>query len=313
MSQPSISVAWQTMRDAIVTVVENAGDENQPQPVPTGFIDLDKILDGGFPPGELILLGARPSVGKTALALNIATNIAKRGGAVVFYSLETNMSALAKRVLSSEIGVASAKISKGEFDDGQKASMLEIADNFGNFFTDERPGLTVRRLEAEITGSRIALDLIVIDYTQLIQASKEHDRYLEVGSISRGLKALCLETGIPILALAQLNRQPEGRTNKKPVLADLRESGSLEMDASIVLLLHKASDTIVNLEIAKNKEGPRGEISLVYEPTFTRFRSADMGSVAKLKASSGLEKIRGTSLMKQEDILDDSWFNDEDE
>lgn len=277
---------WVSMRVAAMAEIENAGDENRPQPVPTGFFDLDEKLEGGLPRGELVILGARPSVGKTALALCTGANVVRSGGSVVFYSLETQIASLARRWLSAEAGVTSAKIFKGDFDDSQKQSMLAIADKFDNFFIDGRSDLTVNRLKSEILGCGMALDLIIIDYTQLMQTTSARDRYLEVGSVSLELKRLGQETGIAILALAQLNRQPEGRANKKPELADLRESGSLEQDAHIVLLMHKMSDSIITLDIAKNKDGPTGEIPLVYEPTFTRFRNADIASVTKLKAAA---------------------------
>jgi replicative DNA helicase len=277
-------------------------DSKQPiTGVATGFIDLD-YLTAGLHPSDFIILAARPSMGKTALALNIAANVAIRGSRegqpkkrVAFFSLEMSREQLVQRMLCSEADVDAQRLRAGG--EGRNQDNADIwnnlwiaADRLSNaqIFIDDTPGLSImemrsksRRLQAE--GG---LDLIVIDYLQLMQGSagskNSDNRQQEVSEISRGLKALARELNVPVLALSQLSRSVEARQVKKPMLSDLRESGSLEQDADIVMFLYrddyyKGADEdpthITELIVAKHRNGPVGRVNLFFKNECTKFIS----------------------------------------
>ena len=277
-------------------------DSKQPiTGVATGFIDLD-YLTAGLHPSDFIILAARPSMGKTALALNIAANVAIRGSRegqppkrVAFFSLEMSREQLVQRMLCSEADVDAQRLRAGGDDkDRDNADIWNnlwiAADRLSNaqIFIDDTPGLSImemrsksRRLQAE--GG---LDLIVIDYLQLMQGSagsrNADNRQQEVSEISRGLKALARELNVPVLALSQLSRSVEARQVKKPMLSDLRESGSLEQDADIVMFLYredyyKGADEdpthITELIVAKHRNGPVGRVNLFFKNECTKFIS----------------------------------------
>ncbi len=269
--------------------------------VATGFKDLD-YLTAGLHPSDFIILAARPSMGKTALALNIAQNVAIRGSRegepkkrVAFFSLEMSREQLVQRMLCSEADVNAQRLRAGGDDkDKDNADIWNklwiAADRLSNaeIFIDDTPGLSImemrsksRRLQAE--GG---LDLIVIDYLQLMQGSvgskNSESRQQEVSEISRGLKALARELNVPVLALSQLSRSVEARQVKKPMLSDLRESGSLEQDADIVMFLYrddyyKGADEdlthITELIVAKHRNGPVGRVNLFFRNECTKFIS----------------------------------------
>ena len=269
--------------------------------VATGFKDLD-YLTAGLHPSDFIILAARPSMGKTALALNIAQNVAIRGSRegepkkrVAFFSLEMSREQLVQRMLCSEAEVDAQRLRAGGDDkDKDNADIWNklwiAADRLSNaqIFIDDTPGLSImemrsksRRLQAE--GG---LDLIVIDYLQLMQGSagskNSDNRQQEVSEISRGLKALARELNVPVLALSQLSRSVEARQVKKPMLSDLRESGSLEQDADIVMFLYRddyykgAEETpthITELIVAKHRNGPVGRVNLFFKNECTKFIS----------------------------------------
>ena len=269
--------------------------------VATGFKDLD-YLTAGLHPSDFIILAARPSMGKTALALNIAQNVAIRGSRegepkkrVAFFSLEMSREQLVQRMLCSEADVDAQRLRAGGDDrDKDNADIWNklwiAADRLSNaqIFIDDTPGLSImemrsksRRLQAE--GG---LDLIVIDYLQLMQGSagskNSDNRQQEVSEISRGLKALARELNVPVLALSQLSRSVEARQVKKPMLSDLRESGSLEQDADIVMFLYRddyykgaeeAPTHITELIVAKHRNGPVGRVNLFFKNECTKFIS----------------------------------------
>ncbi|MBO6038622.1 MAG: replicative DNA helicase [Acidaminococcaceae bacterium] len=269
--------------------------------VATGFVDLD-YLTAGLHPSDFIILAARPSMGKTALALNIAQNVAIRGSQdgqpkkrVAFFSLEMSREQLVQRMLCSEADVDAQRLrAGGNNKDNDNADLWNklwvAADLLSNaqIFIDDTPGLTImemrskaRRLQAE--GG---LDLIVIDYLQLMQGTSgrnsSDNRQQEVSEISRGLKALARELNVPVLALSQLSRSVEARQVKKPMLSDLRESGSLEQDADIVMFLYRddyykgaeeAPTHITELIVAKHRNGPVGRVNLFFKNECTKFIS----------------------------------------
>ncbi len=242
--------------------------------VPTGFVDFDR-LTGGLRPGQLIVLGARPSMGKSALALDIGLNVARTAGPVLFTSAEMGAIELGARVLAGG-GVASDRLLAGRLDDLDfarlEARRAELAG--APLLIDDSPGTTLLaiRARARRQATRGGLVLIVVDYLQLVAGERRGTRReVEVAEISRGLKALARELHVPVLAVAQLNRAVELRADKRPLLADLRESGQLEQDADLVLLLHRpavydldADPGAAELIVAKHRNGPTGVVGLTW-------------------------------------------------
>ena len=261
--------------------------------IPTGFNDLDK-LTSGLHPSDFIILAARPSMGKTALALNIVQNVALRahkrvGGdarSVAFFSLEMSKEQLVNRMLCAEANIDSQRLRIGEMNDKDWDALWAACDTMSKakIYIDDTAGITVmdmrsraRRLKAEH-----GLDLIVVDYLQLMQGSGKRntsgDRQQEVSEISRSLKALARELDVPVLALSQLSRGVEARQVKRPMLSDLRESGSLEQDADIVAFLYRedyynpeTENKHTELIIAKHRNGPVDTVNLFFHKQFTKF------------------------------------------
>ena len=261
--------------------------------IPTGFNDLDK-LTSGLHPSDFIILAARPSMGKTALALNIVQNVAlrahKRVGcdprSVAFFSLEMSKEQLVNRMLCAEANIDSQRLRIGEMKEDDWTHLWDACDvmSKAKIYIDDTAGITVmdmrsraRRLKAEH-----GLDLIVVDYLQLMQGSGKRntsgDRQQEVSEISRSLKALARELDVPVLALSQLSRGVEARQVKRPMLSDLRESGSLEQDADIVAFLYRedyynpeTENKHTELIIAKHRNGPVDTVNLFFHKQFTKF------------------------------------------
>jgi replicative DNA helicase len=256
--------------------------------VATGFGDLDQLTTG-FQPSDLIVLAARPSVGKTSLALNIAEHAAVRDGKTVgIFSLEMSKEQLVLRLLSSVASIDSQRLRSGfleELDFARIAPALQALSD-APVFIDDTPNISTmelrtkaRRLQAER-----GLDLLIVDYLQLMQATsntRDANRVQEVSEISRGLKALARELRVPVIALSQLSRQPEMRESREPRLSDLRESGAIEQDADLVLFLWREKERsadeadgdgeVVNLRLAKHRNGPTGEVKLWFRKSQTRF------------------------------------------
>ena len=257
--------------------------------VPTGLADLDKITNG-LHNSDLILLAARPSMGKTALALNIAANTAKKSKKIVaLFSLEMNKEQLGNRFLSTASSVNSMYLNTGNLSDGDMHSLLESAEEMPSMkiYIDDTPGLSIIDIRSKIRKMRHekgGLDLIIIDYLQLMQGTRskysEQNRQQEISEISRSLKALAREMNVPIIALSQLSRSVEQRAEKKPQLSDLRESGSLEQDADMVMFIYRdeyynrddsENENIAELIIAKNRNGPTTSIRLQFQKEVMRF------------------------------------------
>ena len=252
--------------------------------VPTGLVDLDR-LTGGLRPGQLVVLGARPSMGKSALALDIALNVAGMIGPALFVSAEMGSGELANRVLAGG-GVPSDRILGARLDEIDFRRLGERRDDLAGvpLLIDDSPGATLAsiRARARRQASRGGLSLLAVDYLQLIDApGRRERREAEVAEISRGLKALARELQVPVLAAAQLNRAVELRADKRPMLADLRESGQLEQDADLVLLLHRpavydlaADQGAAELIVAKHRNGPTGMVPLTWLPARMHFVNA---------------------------------------
>ncbi|MCQ2358448.1 MAG: replicative DNA helicase [Phascolarctobacterium sp.] len=282
------------VNDAIIQIEKLAQNANGITGIPTDFIDLDR-LTSGLHPSDFIILAARPSMGKTALALNIASNVAlkahkKIGGepkSVAIFSLEMSKEQLVNRMLCAEGQIDSQRLRVGEMGEDDWARLWQACDSLSKakLYIDDTPGITAmdmrsraRRLKAEH-----GLDLIVVDYLQLMQGSGKRnntgDRQQEVSEISRSLKALARELDVPVIALSQLSRSVEARTVKRPMLSDLRESGSLEQDADIVAFLYREDyynqDTenknITELIIAKHRNGAVDTVRLFFQKQFTKF------------------------------------------
>ena len=254
--------------------------------VASGFNDLDK-LTSGFQPSDLILVAARPSMGKTAFTLNIATNVAVRSQQpVVFFSLEMSKEQLVQRMLCSEGAIDSQRLRTGELGDEDWEHLIAAADRLTNapVYIDDTPGITIMELrsKARRVKAEHGLSLIIIDYLQLMQgrSSKGSDnRQQEISEISRSLKALARELKVPVIALSQLSRSVESRQVKRPMLSDLRESGSLEQDADIVMFLYREDyydketeqKNLTEIIIAKHRNGPIDTVKLYFNKEFTRF------------------------------------------
>jgi len=256
----------------------------------TGFVDLDKMT-AGLHKSDLIILAARPAMGKTALALNLARNVAAiNKKAVLIFSLEMGDEQLINRMLSDASGIDSFKLESGGFTSDDFASISEAMSELAEerIFIDDKAGLNI--MEMRTKARRLAHDedlgLIVVDYLQLMSGTTKRsseNRVQEVSEISRGLKMLARELNVPIIALSQLSRGVESRDNKIPMLSDLRESGSIEQDADIVMFIHREDyyneDTdrqnIADLILAKHRRGAVGRIELYFDKQHVRFRSLD--------------------------------------
>jgi len=254
--------------------------------IPSGLAQLDALL-GGFQPSDLIVLAARPSVGKTSLALNIAQHASVREGKrVAVFSLEMSKEQLALRLLSSETGINPKPLQTGFMEETDWSKIATVMNDMAGapMWIDDSPVLSVmelrtkaRRLEVEQRG----IDLVIVDYLQLMQASapsREPNRVQEVSEISRGLKQLARELKVPVIALSQLSRGVEQRGSAEPRLSDLRESGSIEQDADVVIFLYRDGEQnpeseveLVKAKIAKHRNGPIGEVPLQFRKTNTRF------------------------------------------
>ncbi len=256
--------------------------------VKTGFLDLDK-LTSGFQKSDLILLAARPSMGKTALALNMAMNAALNNHFVALFSLEMSKEQLGTRLLSSYSGIDSLKLNTGQLTSDEFSHIIDTQEYLSgvNLYIDDTAGITSLELrsKARQIKNEYGLDFIVIDYLQLMQGNirkgSDYNRQQEISEISRNLKSLARELKVPILALSQLSRSVELRADKRPMLSDLRESGSLEQDADIVMFLYREeyynheteNQNTAELVIAKNRNGPTSIMTLQFQKECMRFGS----------------------------------------
>ena len=279
-----------TASAAISEVLRAADDNTGRHGLETGLADLDQ-LTGGLEPGQLVIVAARPAIGKTAVALAAARHVARTGYHAAFFSLEMSRQELATRLLAAESGLPARIARKGpdkwqdkEQQDRQWGAMFKAASAPGmdGLLLDDRQAASVAyvRARARRLDRQARLSLIVIDYLQLMApADTRASRTEQVGSLSRGLKAMAKELRVPIIALAQLNRASEARADKRPMLSDLRDSGEVEQDADMVLLLSKASaeGDVIECNLAKHRQGPTGTFWLDFTPetmTFSKRNSA---------------------------------------
>ena len=271
--------------------IENLHDrQNRLTGLSTGFYDLDDHTCG-LQASELIIIAARPSMGKTSLALNIIDHVGvvEKKPAVVF-SLEMSAQQVAQNMLCSHARVDAHKLRKGFLDDKEWSNLSYGLGSLSEapIFIDDTPGLTVLEVRAKARRLKAHHDiqLVVVDYLQLMESSRAENRQQEISIISRGLKSLARELSVPVIAVSQLNRSVESREGHKPRMSDLRESGSIEQDADVIILLHREDyydpdkkDGTAELIIAKQRNGPIGVVKLAFLSNFMRFESlASMGN-----------------------------------
>ena len=275
--------------DLLDRVQDMADNPNDITGVPTGFIDLDRMT-AGLQPGDLIVLAARPSMGKTAFAINIAEHVALNEGLpVAVFSMEMGAAQLAVRIVGSIGRINQSHLRTGKLTDDEWPRLTEAIEKLRNvsLHIDETPGLTPSELRAN--ARRLArqcgkLGLIVVDYLQLMSGSSSdgENRATELGEISRGLKMLAKELQCPVIALSQLNRSVEQRTDKRPMMSDLRESGAIEQDADIIMFIYRdeyytkdqcKEPGVAEIIIGKQRNGPTGTVKLAFLNALTRFES----------------------------------------
>ncbi len=257
--------------------------------IPTGFIDLD-YKTAGMQPSDLVLIAARPSMGKTAFVLNIAQNVAfKEKKTVAIFSLEMSKEQLVNRLFSLESRVDSQKIRTGDLSDGDWERLIESAGVIGesNLIIDDTPGISISELRSKCRKYKLEhnLSMIIIDYLQLMSGSGRgsESRQQEISEISRSLKAVARELQVPVLALSQLSRAVEQRPDHRPMLSDLRESGAIEQDADVVMFIYRddyydkdsEKKGIAEIIIAKQRNGPIGTVDLVWLPDYTKFANME--------------------------------------
>ncbi len=285
---------FRTIREVIGDVYAHLKDMNEnpeaSQGTATGFSGLDRLL-AGMGKSDLILVGARPGMGKTSFALNIASNVAaKTGKAVASFSLEMSAEQLVNRMISSEAMIDSYSLRTGEIKPEDWESMANATARLAkcNILIDDTSGITVTGMKAKLRRVQ-DLGLVVIDYLQLMQSDKKIDnRVQEVGDISRAMKIMAKDLMVPIICCAQLSRGPESRTDKKPMLSDLRDSGAIEQDADVVMFLYRdeyykisesgdpnsdALSSVAEVIIAKNRHGSTGTVKMGWIGRYTKFRT----------------------------------------
>ncbi|MEJ5207053.1 replicative DNA helicase [Denitratimonas sp. CY0512] len=257
----------------------------------TGFIDLDRMTTGGLQPADLVILAARPSMGKTALALNIAEHAVMHSGkAVAVFSMEMSIEQLAYRLISSLGRINAQRLRTGqlEYEDWSRMSQALVSLSDLKLFIDDTPALSPAELRSR--ARRLAreqeLGLIVVDYLQLMQVpGNKENRATEISEISRSLKALAKELNLPVIALSQLNRSLEQRSDKRPIMSDLRESGAIEQDTDIIMFIYRdeyyhpdsPDKGLAEVIIGKQRNGPTGTVKLAFRGQYTRFENAASG------------------------------------
>ncbi|MDY6820047.1 MAG: replicative DNA helicase [Deferribacterota bacterium] len=273
---------------SLETVYQNQGSTSG---LPTSYIDLDKLIEG-FQPGDFAIVAGRPSMGKTAFAINIAVNIAsKLKKSVAIFSLEMSARQLVQRIISSEARINSTKLKNGSLSLEEWQNLAAVGSNLSELklFIDDTPAVSVMEIRGKCRRLKreYGLDLIIIDYLQLMGGSRADNREQQISEISRSIKSLAKELDVPIIALSQLNRSVEARTDKRPYPSDLRESGAIEQDADLILFLYRDEvynkDTklqgIAEIIVSKHRNGPTGTAYLAFIKECTRFENAALEGI----------------------------------
>jgi len=267
--------------------IEMLAQSGKPPGLPTGFTDLDNLL-GGLQRSDLVLLAARPRMGKSALSTCIAMNVAKMNCRVALFSLEMSADQVVQRFVSQGSAVPMEHLKTGSLMESERAAFARAVAELDalHIYVDDTPGLSPvgLRSKAAALHSAVGLDLIIVDYLQLMWVKGKMSRYEAVTEIGQALKALARDMDLPVLALSQLNRACEARMDKRPQLHDLRESGDLEQTSNVVLMLYRdelydpetAQPNVAELHVRKNRDGPEGMVSLWFDKGLTRFRDAEV-------------------------------------
>ncbi len=283
-STPSFFRVGEVVQESIKIVEQLYDNKNPITGVPSGFKDLDRMT-AGFQPSDLVIVAARPSMGKTALALTIAQSVGVNyHKAVAVFSLEMSKEQIVLRLLCSEARVSNSKVRTGHLAENDFPKLVTAASRIAEaaVFIDDTPAITVTEMRAKARRlhREVPLSLIVVDYLQLMRSpTYAHSREQEIADISRSLKALAKELRVPIIALSQLNRSVESRTDKRPMMSDLRESGAIEQDADLIMFIYRdevynpetVDKGVAELLIAKQRSGPTGFVRVAFSPEFTRF------------------------------------------
>lgn len=288
-NQKSYSSMKDILVDTFIELEELYNRKEHVTGVPTGFIDLD-YKTAGLHGSELILVAARPAMGKSAFALNIATNAAVRAKTpVAIFSLEMSKEQMANRILCSEALVDSNKVRTGKVEDDDWTKLAEASGilSEAEIFIDDTPGISIMEIRAKCRKMKLEknIGLVVIDYLQLVQGSNKRagSREQEIAEISRSLKILAKEINVPVIALSQLSRAPEQRPDHRPMLSDLRESGSIEQDADLVMFLYRddyynqdsEKKNVAEVILAKHRAGSTGTIELAWLGNYTKFANLE--------------------------------------
>jgi len=278
----------QIVMNALDKIEISAKNRGSVTGIPTGFTDLD-YRTAGMQPSDLVLIAARPSMGKTAFVLNIAQHVAfKQNLPVAIFSLEMSKEQLVNRMFSLESNVDAQKLRTGQMADQEWARLIEGASTIArsNLMIDDTPGISISELRSKCRKLKMekGLSMIIIDYLQLMSGSGRSDsRQQEISDISRSLKAVARELSVPVLALSQLSRAVEQRPDHRPMLSDLRESGAIEQDADVVMFIYRDDyynhDTdkkgVSEIIIAKQRNGPIGTVELAWLPEYTKFANLE--------------------------------------
>jgi replicative DNA helicase len=273
VAQGGRACAFRELIPAELEAMEN--EHYQSTGIQTQFYDLDRII-GGLRPGDLVLIAARPGQGKTALAGNIAYNVAVKGYKVGFFSLEMTASKLARRFFASIGRIDGDKLKNAAMNEEEWRRLAEAAGELVELpiHIDDASNITALDVRARARRLKFKgeLDLLIVDYLQLLKPHRGKSREQEVTAMSQAIKSLAKELEVPVLALCQLNREIEKRTMKRPMLSDLRESGSLEQDADVVIFISR-TDSLAEIEVAKQRDGRTGRFKLLYAEQFIRFEN----------------------------------------
>lgn len=275
-------------KDAIERILSmSSRDSDGITGVPSGFTQLDQLLSG-FQPSDLVIVAARPSMGKTAFALTIAREAARRGKAVGVFSLEMSAQQLVLRLISADAQVGLQALRSGRLSGNEMHEIVTRIDDLMNakIFIDDSAALSPVEFRAKCRRMKVehGIDMVMVDYLQLMHAPKAESREREISTISHALKAVAKELNIPVIALSQLNRTLEARSDKRPMLSDLRESGSIEQDADVVMFIHRpeyykimtfddgrSTENIAEIIVGKQRNGPTGDVRLFYQKELAAF------------------------------------------
>jgi replicative DNA helicase len=291
------------IKDTLHIINELSKKETVVTGIPSGFYDLDRLTTG-FHPGDLVIIAARPAMGKTSFALSILHNVSVvEKYPAVFFSLEMSKEQIAMRLMSLEARVPLKKVRSGFLSNEEMEKLAEVSVELSSapIYIDDTASLSILDLRAKARRLKKEKDiqLIIVDYLQLMRSHRRtENRQQEVAEISRGLKAVAKELSIPVLALAQLSRQAELRSDKRPQLADLRESGSIEQDADLVMFIHRPEyykknptpeeEGLAEIIIAKQRNGPTGVVNLAFIKDITRFENLAKGDYQEVEEADGI-------------------------